>query len=79
VPVLDANGNLVADADNIAGNAVPFNPQTGANLAYDNELLDAHYIAGDGRVNENIGLTSVQPSSMRSTIVCRSGEGHDPP
>ena len=27
--------------------------------AYDNELLDAHYIAGDGRVNENIGLTAV--------------------
>ena len=26
---------------------------------YDNELLDAHYIAGDGRVNENIGLTAV--------------------
>ena len=22
-------------------------------------LLDAHYIAGDGRVNENIGLTAV--------------------
>jgi hypothetical protein len=38
---------------------VPFNPQTGANTAYDNELLDAHYIAGDGRVNENIGLTAV--------------------
>ena len=27
--------------------------------AYDDELLDAHYIAGDGRVNENIGLTAV--------------------
>ena len=26
---------------------------------YDDELLDAHYIAGDGRVNENIGLTAV--------------------
>ena len=26
---------------------------------YDNELLDAHYMAGDGRVNENIGLTAV--------------------
>ena len=26
---------------------------------YDNELLDQHYIAGDGRVNENIGLTAV--------------------
>jgi hypothetical protein len=26
---------------------------------YDDELLDAHYIAGDGRANENIGLTAV--------------------
>src|SRR5690606_38148747 len=26
---------------------------------YDNELLDAHYVAGDGRANENVGLTAV--------------------
>ena len=26
---------------------------------YDDELLNVHYIAGDGRVNENIGLTAV--------------------
>ena len=26
---------------------------------YDNELLDLHVIAGDGRANENIGLTSI--------------------
>jgi Ca2+-binding RTX toxin-like protein len=32
----------------------------GAINNYDNELLDAHYVAGDGRVNENIGLTAVQ-------------------
>ncbi|NQD96190.1 heme peroxidase, partial [Pseudomonas sp. CrR25] len=51
----------------IAHNAVPVNGQTGAPLTpdvddvaggpvaagfYDDELLDAHYIAGDGRVNE---------------------------
>lgn len=54
-----SGGVLVPDADSDIGNAVPVNPQTGANLAYDNELLDAHYIAGDGRVNENIGLTAV--------------------
>ncbi|MEZ1420607.1 peroxidase family protein [Pseudomonas monteilii] len=58
VPVF-SGGVLAPDADDVAGNAVPVNPQTGANLAYDNELLDAHYIAGDGRVNENIGLTAV--------------------
>jgi hypothetical protein len=28
-------------------------------VVYDNELLDAHFIAGDGRANENIGLTAV--------------------
>ncbi|QVW26725.1 heme peroxidase [Pseudomonas hormoni] len=54
-----SGGVLAPDADSDIGNAVPVNQQTGANLAYDNELLDAHYIAGDGRVNENIGLTAV--------------------
>ena len=27
--------------------------------SYDNELLDLHYICGDGRCNENIGLTAI--------------------
>ncbi len=52
VPV-GQNGNMLTpDADSVAGGPV-------AAGFYDNELLDAHYIAGDGRVNENIGLTSV--------------------
>jgi Ca2+-binding RTX toxin-like protein len=41
-------------------------PESAANRAflsksgfYDNELLDAHFITGDGRGNENIGLTAV--------------------
>src|SRR5690606_1613038 len=29
------------------------------NTEYDNELLDAHFIAGDGRANENFGLTAI--------------------
>ncbi|HEU4377500.1 MAG TPA: peroxidase family protein [Hyphomicrobiaceae bacterium] len=58
VPVFDALGQLVPDADNLTGNPVPVGPQ-GNNLAYDDELLNAHFIAGDGRVNENIGLTAV--------------------
>ncbi|WP_192985248.1 peroxidase family protein [Pseudomonas sp. EggHat1] len=58
VPVI-VGGQLVADADEVAGNAVVANPMTGRNLEYDNELLDAHYITGDGRGNENIGLTAV--------------------
>ncbi len=34
-------------------------PQRGGSANYDNELLDSHYITGDGRGNENIGLTAV--------------------
>ena len=58
VPVI-VGGVLQADADDIAGNPVATNPQTGASLEYDDELLDAHFITGDGRGNENIGLTTV--------------------
>src|SRR5215831_11449075 len=58
VPVI-VGGVLQPDADTIAGNPQPFDPLTGQNLTYDDELLNAHYIAGDGRVNENIGLTAV--------------------
>ena len=43
---------LTADANITIGD-------DGLATTYDNELLDAHYIAGDGRVNENIGLTTV--------------------
>ncbi|ODT66143.1 MAG: hypothetical protein ABS75_28410 [Pelagibacterium sp. SCN 63-23] len=39
------------------GNPIPNNPDL--NPAYDNELLDRHFITGDGRGNENIGLTAV--------------------
>ncbi len=36
------------------------NPENGPaeSGSYDNELLDAHFVAGDGRANENIGLTA---------------------
>ncbi len=42
----------------ILGNPVPSDNQ-GNNLQYDNELLDSHFATGDGRGNENIGLTAV--------------------
>ena len=58
VPVLDPAGHLLANADTVAGNPVPMN-ERGQNLVYDDELLNAHYVTGDGRVNENIGLTAV--------------------
>ncbi|HEY8612270.1 MAG TPA: peroxidase family protein, partial [Roseomonas sp.] len=63
VPVI-AGGVLQADGDdsvgykNEDGSAGPVNIR-GSQTAYDNELLDAHYITGDGRGNENIGLSTV--------------------
>lgn len=45
----------IADGDITVGLGNPGNGDT----EYDNELLDAHFIAGDGRANENIGLIAV--------------------
>lgn len=56
---LIVGGQLMADADTEAGNAVAVDALSGRNLEYDNELLDSHFITGDGRGNENIGLTAV--------------------
>ncbi|MGW9820234.1 Ca2+-binding RTX toxin-like protein [Methylorubrum extorquens] len=62
VPVI-AGGVLQADGDaalgyaNADGTPGPQGPR-GA-TAYDNELLDRHFVAGDGRANENIALTAV--------------------
>ena len=42
------------DPDTDAGTADDNDPTT-----YDDEMLDAHFIGGDGRVNENIALSSV--------------------
>lgn len=50
-----SNG-LLKTADNDDAVGLTLTPGTSV---YDNELLDAHYIAGDGRANENIGLTAV--------------------
>jgi Ca2+-binding RTX toxin-like protein len=71
-----------ADADTETGNAIIPN-QFGQNETYDNELLDRHFIAGDGRGNENFGLTAVhhvfhsehnrQAAEMKQTIL-DSGE-----
>ena len=63
--VLDGSGNKVrighAFLDDIAHGASPVS-SSGQELApgqYNAALLNAHYIAGDGRVNENFGLTAV--------------------
>ena len=47
-------GPLTADAPTSPGTTDDGDPAT-----YDDEMLDAHFIGGDGRVNENIGLTAV--------------------
>jgi hypothetical protein len=44
---------LVRHADGTPGGVLPAG-------TYDGDLLDQHFIAGDGRVNENIGLTAVR-------------------
>ena len=74
VGIADAARTGVAFIDDKNHNADPFDSQTGQLLTadsdtdvgnqpapgtYDNELLDAHYVAGDGRINENLGLTAV--------------------
>ncbi|BDG74000.1 peroxidase family protein [Roseomonas fluvialis] len=51
----DAVPKGIDDGDVTIGLANPGNNPD----VYDNELLDAHFMAGDGRVNENIGLTAV--------------------
>ncbi|MEA1607382.1 peroxidase family protein [Pseudomonas spirodelae] len=69
---LTAPTELLADSDTAVGstpnpdfdptlpvgpNNMPILPQEFG--TYDNELLDRHFITGDGRGNENIGLTAV--------------------
>ncbi|ESS73062.1 hypothetical protein MGMO_37c00230 [Methyloglobulus morosus KoM1] len=44
------------DDDLVAGGSLDTPVPAGS---YDNELLDLHYICGDGRCNENIGLTAI--------------------
>ncbi|MFN3635389.1 MAG: peroxidase family protein, partial [Rhizobium rhizophilum] len=47
-----------ADADVATGNAQAQANMFGGVPTYDNELLDRHFIVGDGRGNENIALTA---------------------
>jgi Ca2+-binding RTX toxin-like protein len=64
---IDANGNGVYDAGdtltdvNLDGEVTTadFFADDKSGSTYDNEMLDSHFITGDGRGNENIGLTAV--------------------
>jgi Ca2+-binding RTX toxin-like protein len=60
-PVTNAAGVLQPDSDlvvNPAGTVLP-NDGQGHNTQYDDEMLNSHFVTGDGRGNENIGLTAV--------------------
>lgn len=63
VPIVSMAGVLQADTDSLLGYAnadgTPGPQGMRGPSAYDNELLDRHFIAGDGRANENIALTAV--------------------
>lgn len=68
-PLFDAEGNLVPlqfdENGNVIDPGIPLFDGSGAPVSdpsltgYDPEKLGAHFVAGDGRVNENIGLTAV--------------------
>ncbi len=49
-----ATPNQVLHPDTDAGTT---DDRSGA--TYDDEMLDAHFVAGDGRINENIGLSAI--------------------
>jgi len=66
----NSNGaNRTADGDGLVGDHfsqidglgrdLGNNQAASGSALYDNELLEAHFITGDGRGNENIGLTAV--------------------
>ncbi len=63
VPTTGTGAAKLADGDddvgyfNVDGSPAPV--VRGSPSQYDNELLDRHFITGDGRGNENIGLTAV--------------------
>lgn len=76
-PFSSSGAQLTADSDGIIND-----PGTVAPGQYDDELLAAHIITGDGRANENIGLTAVhhvfheehngQVDNIRDSIVAEA-------
>lgn len=88
----DANGDSVIDEldladvnlDGVIDNA-DLVADDGNPLTYDDEMLGAHYITGDGRGNENIALTTVHTvfhsehnrlvETYKETIIAAAAEG----
>ena len=56
VPYKSSGAVLYADGDSVMNGAQAYSY---GSSYYDNETLDAHFVAGDGRVNENIGLSAI--------------------
>ena len=50
------SGPLAPDSNTVTDDAAQPLPDP---TTYDDEMLNAHFVAGDGRVNENIGLTAI--------------------
>jgi len=59
VPVGDHDNNPATPRQALLPDADPGTADDGDPATYDDELLAAHFITGDGRGNENIGLTMV--------------------
>jgi Animal haem peroxidase/RTX calcium-binding nonapeptide repeat (4 copies) len=60
VPTGDKDGNPQTPAnEKLDPDDDPGTDDDGIRTTYDDEMLDAHFVAGDSRVNENIGLTAV--------------------
>ncbi len=59
--VFDADGNPFTTADQVVQTADNDNiiGDDGNPLTYDDDLLGRHFVTGDGRGNENIGLTAI--------------------
>ena len=60
VPFGHSGNPLLPDSDSVMNSS-----KTVASGYYDNENLDSHYIAGDARVNENIGLSAIHGAFHR--------------
>ena len=61
VPFNSRNQQLTPDSDSIMNSSTTLacGNTPGPCAYYDNESLEAHLVAGDGRINENIGLSSI--------------------
>src|SRR4051794_798319 len=82
VPTTSAGAPKAPDSDTTAGGSLDTTSPAGS---YDNELLDLHFICGDGRCNENIALTSVHQifhsehdrliGAIKQTLIADSAPG----